>query len=293
MKKWLVVLLSLMLLMTGMVGCKKESAEQVSSETAVVAQEKPLEYAAVVVVTINPQFKLYLDEKGAVLAVEGVNDDAKAVEKELNFANAKLESVVADLVTATKKSGFLKEDHTIRFEITEWKAPEVEATEILKQASEATNEVVKELEVAVTVETEIAKEVQQVIDAAVVTSSEPLSSQAVASSKVETASTVTSAKPVCKHKTTKMVSAKTGKNVIDKTKLDGLYHEEVCADCGGKIGKKMHTVKAGKCTACSMANLPTATFYPINAASSGNGNESLSVAKINNDGSVHFDIMMD
>ena len=38
---------------------------------------KPESYTSVLFVSINPQFKLYLDESNNVLAIEPVNDDAK------------------------------------------------------------------------------------------------------------------------------------------------------------------------------------------------------------------------
>ena len=59
---------------------------------------KPENYASVLLVSINPQFKLYLDENNKVLAVEPVNDDAKSFSDSIDFENKTVEAVVGNIV---------------------------------------------------------------------------------------------------------------------------------------------------------------------------------------------------
>jgi hypothetical protein len=57
------------------------STTAATTTTAAAADDfvAPQNYASVITITINPQFRLYLDATGAVLAVEPVNADAKSV----------------------------------------------------------------------------------------------------------------------------------------------------------------------------------------------------------------------
>ena len=82
---------------------------------------KPEQYASVLLVTINPQFRLYLDENGKVLAVEAVNEDAEAIKDAISFENETYETVIKNIVTEANNKGFVKEDATISLEIVESK----------------------------------------------------------------------------------------------------------------------------------------------------------------------------
>ncbi|MBQ8303717.1 MAG: hypothetical protein IJX79_02055, partial [Clostridia bacterium] len=78
MKKLVALLLALFLCLS-LCACGKSGNEGESSQAGSAAFVKPENYASVLLVTINPQIRLYLDKDSNVLAVEPVNDDAKAV----------------------------------------------------------------------------------------------------------------------------------------------------------------------------------------------------------------------
>ncbi len=80
----------------------------------------PADYASVILVTINPQFKLYLDTAGSVLAVEPVNDDAKSIVAPVNTHAGDLDTVMKELVTAVNDGGFVKDQKaTVTIQVAE------------------------------------------------------------------------------------------------------------------------------------------------------------------------------
>ncbi len=109
---------------------------------------KPDNYATVVLVTINPQFNLYLDEASDVLAVEPVNADAKNVIGDVTQSKGKFESVINNLIAAVNKGGFVKDKEiTVNFSIAEVKSDKVDTDKILSNAKEAANNSFKDLDV--------------------------------------------------------------------------------------------------------------------------------------------------
>ncbi len=120
----------------------------VESQGAADIFVKPDNYATVVLVTINPQFNLYLDEASDVLAVEPVNADAKNVIGDVTQSKGKFESVINSLIAAVNKGGFVKDKEiTVNFSIAEVKSDKVDADKILSNAKEAANNSFKDLDV--------------------------------------------------------------------------------------------------------------------------------------------------
>ena len=126
------------------------SSGQTQSEIFV----KPKNYDSVLLVIINPKFRLYLDDMGTVLAVEPINDDAKSIKDNLSFENKKYETVVKELVTTANDKGFVKDAAVIRFEIAENKNDAVNPAEILDKVTQATKQTATELKVNVKVKVE-------------------------------------------------------------------------------------------------------------------------------------------
>lgn len=122
-----------------------------TTTTSVDSFVKPEAYASVLLVTINPQFALYLDENGTVLAVEAVNQDAASIKDSINFENQSVETVLENIVTAANQSGFVKADATIILEITESKETYDEYTEILREAEQTVNDTAEKLQLTVEV----------------------------------------------------------------------------------------------------------------------------------------------
>lgn len=116
---------------------------------------KPENYTSVLLVSINPQFKLYLDESNKVLAVEPINDDAKSFCENIDFKNQTVETVVGNIVEKANEKGFIKENATVDFEITEQKDG-FNNSDILTKAVLATNQ--KATELKIDIKTQIKEE---------------------------------------------------------------------------------------------------------------------------------------
>lgn len=108
---------------------------------------KPERYTSVLLITINPQFRLYLDENGTVLAVEAVNKDAESLIDSIQFENESFETVIETIVTEANKSGFVKADATIELEIAESKETDKAQTDILDRAEQKTMDIAETLDI--------------------------------------------------------------------------------------------------------------------------------------------------
>ncbi len=297
MKKLICTLMAVALLFTCVAGCGNESTDNASSvvspSDSAIGSEfvKPDNYTTVVLVTINPQFRLYLDSNGIVLAVESVNDDAKSIESKISFENQKVEAVISNLIVAANDSSFIKTDASIDIKVTEVVDKSVDTTDILNKITASTNSKLEELsvkaEVTATVELESDEPTES--DEAI-TSSESTGSSEVADTTSESEDT-TPEKPACQHSKTKAVATNTGDNIIDASKSDVVNHTKQCADCGEKLGLEKHTVKDGKCTLCGQANFETSSIL-TSSASVADDND-FCAAKINDDGSLNYDLVIE
>ena len=111
----------------------------------------PENYATVLLVTINPQFRLYLDADGNVLAVEAVNKDAKKIAEQLSFETDHYTDAVKKIVTAANENDFIKSTTVIHVEITDTKGPSVDKDEVLNEITTIVNEIAPELKLQVKV----------------------------------------------------------------------------------------------------------------------------------------------
>ena len=154
MKKLVALLLALFLCLS-LCACGKSGNEGESSQAGSAAFVKPENYASVLLVTINPQIRLYLDKDSNVLAVEPVNDDAKAVVQKLDIKNKKIEDAVKSIVSVSNEKGFVKENADVKFEITEKKSDSVNTDAVLSSAKQSAEKVATELKISVNVQVSV------------------------------------------------------------------------------------------------------------------------------------------
>lgn len=161
MKKIFALLMAVLLLFT-LAACKsneKPSTDNSTSTTDTVAFTAPENYATVLLVTINPEFKLYLDEKGSVLAVEPVNSDAKSIASDIENIKGDLETVIHDIVSAADKGGFVKENATVNFQVTMVKDDTINTDDILNTVKETANKAFADSEKTIEVNVSVAEDV--------------------------------------------------------------------------------------------------------------------------------------
>ncbi len=213
-----------------LVSCGKSgtSSLETSSGDSALGFVKPEQYASVLLITINPQFRLYLDENGKVLAVEAVNKDAQSFKDSISFENESFETVIEAIVTEANKNGFVKADATINFEIVESKEADKAQSDILSKAEKTVNDTAGELKI------EIKVNVGEIKTSNDTNSSETESSDHQNSSDVQPNNDQSSSKPAHTHS----FSAAT-------------CTEPKKCSCGAVEGKALgHDYKDGVCTRC-------------------------------------------
>lgn len=145
MKKLLAVVLALVLVFS-FAACNKDKGGQTGDF------EKPENYASVILVSINPQFRLYLDVAGEVLAVEPVNDDAKSIAENITVTKGSIEEVIDKIVVATNDGGFVKDaEATVNLEVVEVKNDKIDTTKVLKKVEQSANDSFEKIEITVNV----------------------------------------------------------------------------------------------------------------------------------------------
>lgn len=125
------------------------SGEPAADNTGVF--EKPENYSAVLLASINPQIKMYLAENGIVLVIEAVNEDAEQIVDEILTENADYLTVIKAFVSAANSKGFIKDGAKIEFEVVEQKDNKLDAQDILKKASVAAENAAVELNISLEV----------------------------------------------------------------------------------------------------------------------------------------------
>ena len=196
MKRLLTICLTLVMLLS-LAACG--GGDPTSSAPAGDTFVAPEGYASVILVTINPQFKLYLDADGAVLAVEPVNEDAKSIVAPVNTHTGSLKTVMEELVTAVKDGGFVKEEAKAAVTITvaevaeDAAAPDVKA--VLQQVKEATDTAFEALEIEADITTATAapapENVTTIADTTVLTTTTTTAATTTTTTKKPTTTTTT------------------------------------------------------------------------------------------------------
>ena len=230
-------------------GKKENDTSSKDDKTTVITNNssqsfvKPEKYASVLLVTINPQFKLYLDENGQVLAVEAVNTDAESIKSNIKFENQNYEAVIKNIINIAKDNGFVKSNATIKFEIIEKNIDNTILNNILANAEKTAKDVAADLNVNIITAVNDESANNNSSSSSVAESGSSSSSPAKATATVAKTS---SAKPAHTHK----------------------YAAATCTtaqkcSCGAVTGKALgHSYKNGVCTRCK-AKDPNSNFTSV------------------------------
>lgn len=234
MKKIISVILVLCFALT-LASCgKSENPSPAPDETGTQAAAdfvKPEEYSSVLLVSIDSQFKLYLDEDGKVLAIEAVNEDAEAIKDNISFENESYETVVKNIVTEANKKGFVDEDATVSLEIVESKETNEAKSEILSKAENEAKLTANELKIDLKVNVAEIKTENEANTSA--------GEESTTSGKTETKPNETqqSAKPAHTHSFSAATCTEPKKcscGAVDGKALGHNYKDGVCTRCKAK-----------------------------------------------------------
>lgn len=243
MKKTIALLMAVLLLFT-LASCKSDeqpSTDNSSSTTDTVAFTAPESYATVLLVTINPEFKLYLDEQGSVLAVEPVNSDAKSMAKDVENIKGDLETVIQEIVAAADKSGFVKENATVDFQVAVVKDDTVNTDVIVNTVKDTADKALADLEKPIEVKVSVAEDVLVQTTASV----EQTSSVESVASVASTASHASS------HQASAVKPQSTASQAHKHSFSAATCTEPKKCSCGATEGKAFgHKYANGVCTVC-------------------------------------------
>ena len=236
------------------------SPDNPSSTVAGAEFQKPEGYAAVLLVTINPKFALYLNANSEVMEINALNGDAKSFKDEIDLSDHTLDAVVGKILTAANKEGFVNADKPeISFEVSELKVAGISKADILSKATSAANKAADALKLGITVNTSSKPTAD--------TESQGGSSEAVTSSQGSTSSNAsTSSKPddsvgeAHTHSFGKATCTESAKCSCGKTEGKPLGHEwaeatcfqrKTCTVCKKTEGEILpHNYVDGFCTYC-------------------------------------------
>lgn len=146
--------------------CGSKATDSTTTTTATTSPEPS--YAAMLVVSINPAFRLYLDNDGTVINMESGNTDADAIKDQIVYEGKSFEEVVKSIILAAHTAGYLDADGKVTFNIYE--ARGIDADDVLAKAQAVASSTAAELEVQIEVESE-DKTVEDPIDDVITTTS--------------------------------------------------------------------------------------------------------------------------
>ncbi len=245
MKRLLLLFLAISISLT-LFGCQgtsdpsdgSSSLSSVSSQPA--AFVKPQNYDSVILLTINPQFRLYLNNADEVLAVESVNSDAESLMPDLSLKQGKLDQVVDQLLTVSKDGGFMKENAAVSFEVVELRNKTVDTTKLLTTVKTSAGVTLQKLEITATVDTMVADDL---IETNVSSVFDPSTTSKVLTQSSAPAHTHSYAAATCTKAATCSCGATNGKA------LGHQYKEGSCTRCGTKDPdyKAFSSVKTKQC----------------------------------------------
>ena len=135
-----------------------ETEEAPTENEQVVEDMIPEEYAAALVITINPKIKLYVDSDNVVIGVEYLNEDAKAVAAGIELANHPVEETVEKLIVAATEQEFLTDGKNVDVDVAEIKDEEYDSKSVCETVEAVVEEVAQEYEMEVTVAKSVESE---------------------------------------------------------------------------------------------------------------------------------------
>lgn len=264
MKRIIALMLVIVFVVTLSACGNKDTVSDTDTSTPTISETfvKPENYTSVLLISINPQFKLYLDENNIVLAVDPVNEDAKSFSKSIDFENKTIEVVVGNIVEKANEKGFIKKNTTVDFEITEQKDG-IDNSNILTTVVLAVNQKAAELKIEIITEIKESDKFQTPESSEATTSSQPEETTKKEESTSNPTTTIkpTESKPTHTHEFSAATCTSPQKCSCGETKGSASGHKwqdancktpktcSVCKVIDGAIGT--HVIENGLCKFCS------------------------------------------
>ena len=136
---------------------EKQEADNPADEVAEVSEEteEVLDYAAVIIVSINPKVKIYVDAEGIVLKMEKMNADAEEILAEIDWKDMKLDDCFDTLLVKAHEKGFLKDNAKVSITVAEAKK-EMNISSMTQGMEKVAEEICKEMKIDIKLAVESA-----------------------------------------------------------------------------------------------------------------------------------------
>ena len=123
---------------------KEEPVSEATQAQQVTAEDLiPTDYAATMIVTINPQVKLYLDSNHIIVGIEYLNEDARIAYAGIDFFGKSVEEGMEQLVDAAAEKEFLINGKEVSIDVAEVRDENYDYTAACAKAEEAIAEATK------------------------------------------------------------------------------------------------------------------------------------------------------
>lgn len=127
---------------------EQTTAEDMQAETT---DPETLDYAYCLHITINPEFRLYLDEQSKVLAVDCMNQDAENLFSETDLTGTDLEEAMPVIIQKAVAKEYLTDGKNITIDVEKSQDPE-QADDTEQMIATVVTEALKEQNVDVTLQ---------------------------------------------------------------------------------------------------------------------------------------------
>lgn len=124
----------------------------------------PDEYAVSVIVTINPQIKLYADINQLIVGVEYLNEDAKTAFSQIDFIGITMEEGMHQIVDAAIKQHFLMDGKDVDIEVVEIIDESCDGSAVCKKIEDAAAAALEKSGVTASVSARVSVEIVEEAD---------------------------------------------------------------------------------------------------------------------------------
>lgn len=134
-----------------------ESGNEIAETQAAMAEDViPTDYAAAIIVTINPQVKLYVDVDNTIVGIEYLNEDAKTAYAVIDFSGLTVEEGMEQLIDAAVEKEFLTDGKEVSIDVAEVRDESYDCEAACAKAKAAVTETTQKCQLEVVISTEVS-----------------------------------------------------------------------------------------------------------------------------------------
>ena len=128
-----------------------------------ILKDSPEVYLHAVVISINPSFMAYINERNEIFRLDALNDDARSLMGEIVWEGRTVRDSLKDIVKSSIDHGFLKDNGTVNISMLDSYATSEDAEFLLDELEQSVSEVAQERELHLSAATTIEPDIQFVV----------------------------------------------------------------------------------------------------------------------------------